>query len=207
VNGQEREVVRAGYDAAAPSYLAARPSDGADVALLDELISRLTPGARVLDAGCGAGQPVSDRLVATGLTTTGLDLAWRQVAMARTLVPAITVAQADLAALPFSSGAFAAVVSYYAIIHVPRDEHPSVLAEIRRVLATDGLALLCLGAKDLPADDDPDSWLGTPMFWSHFDAGTNLRLVVEAGFTVGWHRIVEDPMHHGRHLFVLARVL
>jgi SAM-dependent methyltransferase len=170
VNDQERRVVRAGYDAAARSYLAARPSDGADVALLAELMSLLAAGDRVLDAGCGAGQPVSDRLVGAGLATTGLDLAWQQVAMARTLVPGSTVAQGDLAALPFPSGAFAAVVSYYAIIHVPRDEHAVVLGEIRRVLATDGLALLCLGAKDLPADDDPDSWLGTPMFWSHFDA-------------------------------------
>jgi hypothetical protein len=76
---------------------------------------------------------------------------------------------------------------------------------VHRVLRPGGQALLCLGAADLAEDDDPDSWLGTRMYWSHYDAATNLRLLREAGFTVDDAREVPDPMGHRGHLFARVR--
>jgi SAM-dependent methyltransferase len=199
-----RPIVRAGYDRIAAEYLAARPRDAGDVRLLTELVARVPAGGRVLDAGCGAGVPVADGLQRVGLEVVGLDLARAQLELARRLVPAVNVVQADLTALPFAAAGFDAVVSFYAVIHVPRAEHAAVFAEVWRVLRPGGAALLCLGASDLAADLDPESWLGTPMFWSHFDAATNLTLLREAGFRVVLHRLVPDPMGHGQHLFALV---
>lgn len=201
----ERRAVRKGYDTVAGRYLAARPVDGADVVLLDDLVARLGPGERVLDAGAGAGVPVTARLVAAGVRPVALDFSAVQVALGQDLVPAAAYVQGDMAALPFPAGSFAAVVSFYAIIHLPRLEHAVAFSEIRRVLRPGGWALLCLGARDLPADYDPESWLGVPMFWSHFDRATNLALLVRAGFEIAWDRDIADPMEHGAHLFVLAR--
>ena len=67
-----------------------------------------------------------------------------------------------------------------------------------------GRALLCLGWHDIPEDHDPDSWLGVPMFWSHFDADTNVVLLQRAGFTIESSVEVPDPMDHASHLFVTA---
>jgi hypothetical protein len=55
---QQKSLVRDGYDRIAFSYLEARPNDGGDVRLLQELIAELTAWSRVLDAGCGSGVPV-----------------------------------------------------------------------------------------------------------------------------------------------------
>jgi hypothetical protein len=55
-----------------------------------------------------------------------------------------------------------------------------------------------------PEDDDTESWLGTHMFWSHFDADTNLEMLRASGFEVVLDEIVADPMDHGRHLFALV---
>ncbi len=107
-------------------------------------------------------------------------------------------------ALPFGDGSFDGLVSYYAVIHVPRSEHRAVFDEFRRVLVAGGVALLCLGAGDVPEDDDTESWLGTHMFWSHFDAETNLEMLQAAGFDILRHELVKDPMNHGRHLFALV---
>jgi SAM-dependent methyltransferase len=200
-----KQVVRRGYDEAAESYLASRPMVGADVALLRGFVDRLPAGAAVLDGGCGAGRPVAEALRRAGLAVTGLDLSHRQLVLARDLGWAAAV-QGDLAALPFPDGAFAGVVSYYAIFHLPREEHPAVFAELHRVLRAGGLALLCLGSRDLPEDCDPDSWLGQPMYWSQFDAPTNIALLGAAGFDRLWHGEVIDPMGHGRHLFALVQV-
>jgi hypothetical protein len=43
------------------------------------------------------------------------------------------------------------------------------------------------------------------MYWSHFDADTNLRLLRDAGFEIVHDEIVPDPMGHGAHLFALVR--
>jgi len=49
------EMVKAGYDTIAPEYLKTRREDSEDGLLLQELVERLPKGAKVLDAGCGAG--------------------------------------------------------------------------------------------------------------------------------------------------------
>jgi ubiquinone/menaquinone biosynthesis C-methylase UbiE len=201
---QPRGVVRRGYDHVADAYLAARPGASADVGLLRELLSRLGPRGRVLDAGCGAGVPVTQVLTAAGHAVAGLDCSTRQLALARTRVPAAAPVQGDLGALPFRAEQFDAVVSFYAIIHVPRRDHPAVFAECHRVLRPGGLALLCLGARDVPEDHDPASWLGTPMYWSHYDAATNLELLRAAHLDVIDDRMIDDPMGHGEHLFAFA---
>jgi ubiquinone/menaquinone biosynthesis C-methylase UbiE len=199
-----RRLVQEGYDRIGQRYLAARTShEGEDLALLSDLATRLVPEALVLDAGCGGGVPVMTRLVEAGLEPVGLDLSGIQLALARARVPEAALVQADLAALPFGDGSFEALVSYYAVIHVPRSDHRAVLGEFRRVLSPGGFALLCLGAGDLP--EDRDTYLGAPMFWSHFDAPTNLQLLQDAGFQVLWDRLVTDPIDDARHLFALAR--
>jgi hypothetical protein len=70
------------------------------------------------------------------------------------------------------------------VIQVPRSDRRTVFGEFARVLRSGGVALLCLGAGDLPEDHDPESWLGTPMFRSHFDAQTNLQLLRDEGFEI-----------------------
>jgi ubiquinone/menaquinone biosynthesis C-methylase UbiE len=198
-----RDVVRRGYDAIAERYLATR-SSGGDVALLSQLVARLSSGDAVLDAGCGAGVPVMRELAGAEMRVVGIDLSSTQLELARSRVPAADLAHADLISLPFRDRSFDALVSFYAVIHVPRAYHRAVFAEFRRVLRPGGIALLCLGARDLPEDDDADSWLGTHMFWSHFDARTNLELLRAESFEVLLDRIVADPMDHGHHLFALV---
>ena len=144
------------------------------------------------------------KLVDADLEVVGIDLSSAQVRLARSHSRGAHVTQADLVALPFADRSFDGLVSYYAVIHVPRSEHQVVFDEFRRVLRPDGVALLCLGARDLPADDDTESWLGTHMFWSHFDAETNLEMLRASRFDIIRHELVEDPMDHGRHLFALV---
>ena len=72
------------------------------------------------------------------------------------------------------------------------------------LLRHDGRALLCLGWADLPEDRDVDSWLGVPMFWSHFDGKANLALLSKVGLIPDWSKEVADPMGHASHQFVLS---
>lgn len=203
MTGPEKRVVREGYDRVASSYFRARPHHGEDIALLAEVLHDLPSHSRVLDAGCGSGIPVAKQLLEAGHDVAGLDFSSGQLFLARSNLAKCQLVQGDLASLPFSNGSFDAIVSYYAIIQVPREEHAALLREIRRVLRHDGRALLCLGWGDLPEDRDADSWLGVPMFWSHFDEKANLALLSKVGLIPQWSKQVADPMGHAFHQFVL----
>src|SRR5437870_5696214 len=170
--------VRESYNRIAAAYLSSRRRDSPDVALLDDLMARLPPRARVLDAGCGAGVPIAQRLVA-GASVVGVDFAEAQLDLARQHVPAGVWVCADLTALPFADASFDAVCSYYAVIHIRREQHAGVLDGFARVLRSGGWALLCLGAADLPAWTE--SYHEAPMYWSHYDAATSLSLVEASG--------------------------
>jgi hypothetical protein len=42
------------------------------------------------------------------------------------------------------------------------------------------------------------------MFWSHYDAATNLELLNSAGLVAERSEEVPDPNGHGSHQFILA---
>ena len=200
----KKEIVKAGYNAIADIYLGKRSRNAEDVRLLDELVQRLPKGAWVLDAGCGAGVPVA-RLLSQHFQVIGVDFAEAQVQLARQLVPEAQFVCGDMTDLAFPDATFDAICSYYAIIHIPRQEHKGIFRQFFRLLKPSGLALLCLGAEDLENDVVQD-YLGVPMYWSHYDVETNLALIAACGFEPIWSRIVEDATSPGPgHLFVLAQ--
>jgi SAM-dependent methyltransferase len=171
--------------------------------VLVEFSELLPANALVLDAGCGAGAPVTRRL-AQRHRVVGIDFSVSQLRLASGLVPPARLSCQDMTRMALSPGVFDGICSFYAIIHIPRDRHARLLADMHRLLRVGGLALLCLGAEDLEAEYD--SYLGTPMFWSHFDSATYLAMLRAIGFHVMSSQIIPDPIAtSGGHLFVLAR--
>jgi len=199
-----RAIVREGYNTVADEYLAVRSQlHPRDVELLEELVRRLPEGARVLDAGCGAGVPVT-RTLSLHFRAVGVDFSEEQLRRARELVPGAEFVCADMTRLDFSEASFDAVCSYYAIIHVPRKDHRPLLLDFHRMLRPSGLALLGMGNSDI--DVDIDDFFGTRMYWSHYDPKTNIRMLQDCGFYVIWSKLITEQYEFGggEHLFVLA---
>ena len=201
-----KETVKAGYNRIASQYLAERTRDSEDIRLLDDLMARLPDRAKVLDAGCGAGIPVA-KILSDRFELTGVDFSEAQIELARRHVPGAQFVCQDMTKLDYPEDTFDAIVSYYAIIHIPREHHRSLFVNFQRMLKPEGFALLCLGAESL-ADDIDDNYLGTRMYWSHFDADTYLEMLEMTGFKYIWSRIVSDATcEGGGHLFVLVQKL
>jgi len=204
MNTSHKETVKAGYNIIADRYLDARTRDSEDVRLLDELITRLPTGAKVLDAGCGAGLPIS-QMLSEKFEVTGVDFSEAQIELAKKNVPNATFICQDMTNLDFPDNTFDGICSYYAIIHIPREEHQPLLANFHRMLKPDGLALLCLGAENVVDDIDED-FLGTRMYWSHYDSETYLEMLTQCGFTILWSKRVADGTCEGAgHLFTLVQ--
>ena len=171
-------------------------------AFVDEAVEGLPEGTRVLDLGCGAGRPYSEYLSAR-FDVVGVDISQRQLVLARGFLPDAAFLLADMASLPFGNATFGAITALYSIIHLPRAEHAALFSRIRELLEPGGRVFGVMGQSDWVASES--DWLdsGVEMYWSHFDADTNLRLVGDAGFRVIRSQIVPDPIGGG-HLYVLA---
>lgn len=176
----QRRAVKEGYDGLADTYASHRTDDGHGV-LLDRFLED-APDGRVLDAGCGAGQPVLERL-ASERDVLGMDFSGEQVARASDVAPG-RVTQGDMTDLPFRDDAFAAITAFYSVIHVPFDEQPAVYEEFARVLQPGGALCVTVGADDWSGRND--DWLdsGTTMAWSHYGLEKSRELIADAGFTV-----------------------
>jgi cyclopropane fatty-acyl-phospholipid synthase-like methyltransferase len=199
-----KETVKAGYNQIADRYLAERTIDSDDVHLLGDFIELLAPHAKVLDAGCGAGIPISSSL-AEFFDVTGVDFSEEQVKLAKQHVPNAQFICQDMTQLHLPANFFDGICSYYAIIHIPREEHKPLLTNFHWMLKTGGVVLLCLGAENL-IDDIEEDYLGTRMYWSHYDSATYIKMLKEIGFSIIWAKYVKDSTCEGAgHLFVLAQ--
>ena len=166
-----------------------------------ELAALLRPAARVLDLGCGAGIPATRTLCERGLQVVGVDFSAVQLKRARRLVPAAALVQADMAALDFAPASLDAVVSFYALIHLPVSDQRQVFGRIRGWLRPAGLFLAIVGAQPWTGTE---RYFGADMFWDHPGTGSYLDWLEESGFVTQWERFI--PEGDGGHSLILARV-
>jgi cyclopropane fatty-acyl-phospholipid synthase-like methyltransferase len=202
-----KAIVAAGYDRIADRYLAwsaLRPSP-ARLHALELAVGLIPAGADVLELGCGAGVPMTAAL-ANGRRLTGVDISAEQIRRARRNVPGATLIQADMTTLEREPASLDAVVAFYSLTHVPRDQHAELFGRIRTWLRPGGLFLASLGVEDDPGTVEP-GWLGVEMYFSQFSARVGRRLVAAAGLVVERAEILTEPEDRfdARFLWVVAR--
>jgi ubiquinone/menaquinone biosynthesis C-methylase UbiE len=180
VSPDPKRVVADGYDEIAERYAAwGDPTAGLKAKYVARALALAPEGAAALDLGCGTGEQVTRRL-ASRYRVTGVDISPRSIELARQVLPGATLLVADMADVQLPPASFDLVTAFFSLIHVPREEHATVLRRIAGWLRPGGHVIVSMSAGDGGTDTEPD-WLGTPMYWSNWDAATNLRLIAEAG--------------------------
>lgn len=203
-----RSSTRRSYDTVAERYAAdiGGELDGKplDRALLDTL-AELADGGPVLDIGCGPGHATA-HLDRHGARVSGLDLSPGMCAVARRGT-GLPFAAADMTALPVRSGSVAAILCWYAVIHLDERHRTSAYGEFARVLRPGGHALLAFHTGD--ADTAPGGSRRLTEWWDHpvdltfhfLDPDTESRRLTDAGFSVtarldrSPHPGTEHPSH------------
>jgi len=201
---KQKEIVRTGYDLGSYAY---RPDDASDdygpyAEWVDLLSSLLPTGATVVDLGCGCGLP-STKLLTRHFDVTGVDFSPVQIERAQRLVPQARFICDDMSEVVFEDESLDAVISFYAIIHVPIDEHPALFQRIARWLKPGGYLLAIVGYEAWSGVEAYRGIEGAEMAWSHADEATNVAWIEEAGFDVLDVRFV--PEDDSGHCLVLAR--
>jgi SAM-dependent methyltransferase len=202
---EQKRVVRQGYDSLSYAYRGddTQEDHGDYAAWIHELAVRLPEQSPVLDIGCGCGLPAT-RILARRFVVTGVDFSEVQIARAKQLVPAARFLCEDVSAITVSPGLYSAVVSFYAIIHMPLAEQAELFKKIAEWLKPGGYFLGTVGHDAWTGTEE--AYLGVPggkMCWSHADEATNVRWLQEAGLHVHWTRFV--PEGTSGHTLVFAQ--
>ncbi|GAC1393536.1 MAG: class I SAM-dependent methyltransferase [Vulcanimicrobiaceae bacterium] len=203
--------VESSYDAVALDYaerifheLDQKPFDRA---FLDQFAARVKRGDRVCEIGSGPGH-IARYLHERGVDICGLDISSEMVGVARRLNPNIAFEQGNFLNMAAADNSYDAIVSFYSVLHLERDQRQIAFREIGRVLKPGGILILATHAGS--------DTIHTTQWWGHevslkafFVDPKDIRTEIEAaGFTV--EEVLErDPYapeveYQSRRVYVIA---
>jgi SAM-dependent methyltransferase len=177
---------------------------------VDRILEGLPAGSRVLDLGCGTGNPIARHIVTAGFQLVGVDQSKKMLEIARREVPQGKFIHADMLDAKFDEE-FAAVVAWDSAFHVARKHHGALYCKLAGSLVRGGRLLLSVGGSTSEVSTSPDSidegftseMFGQTFFYSAFEPEVARKLLEEAGFEIElWE--VDDPSSRG-HIAVIAR--
>jgi cyclopropane fatty-acyl-phospholipid synthase-like methyltransferase len=174
---------------------------------VDKILEGLPAGAKVLDFGCGTGNPIAKHIVERGFRVVGIDQSKALLEIAKTVVPNAKFIHADMIEMSLTEK-FAAIVAWDSVFHVERKHHSSIYHKLADSLESGGRLLLSVGGSGAEPDDSDAQGITSEMFGHTFFydayAPRIARELLEAeGFEIEiWE--VDDPSSNG-HIAVIAR--
>ncbi|WEL23374.1 class I SAM-dependent methyltransferase [Candidatus Nanohalovita haloferacivicina] len=197
-----RDKVKEGYDKGdyEGDYREGREVREKERELMESLFDGIPSESKILDLGCGTGLPFDRFLVEKDHQVTGVDISEKHVEMARENVPEADFLQGDFFENDFGENSFDAVVSFYAIFHIPREEHFDLFKKIREWISDEGAILITLGPDEM--DDFEGEIGGQEMVWSSYSAEKNVELLEKAGFEI--ITTYTEDYREETHFWVLA---
>lgn len=139
--------------------------------VFDDFYARLAPGGgRLLDLGCGAGEPFARYFIEHGWNVTGVDFSEGMLDLASRYVPQMKRIHADMREVAFPAGCFEAITAIYSLFHVPSRDHAKLFNKFRRWLTPHGKALFTYATQDYTGSIEFDGYrefMGQQLYYSH----------------------------------------
>ena len=139
-----KKSINKAYDDAADDYAAKFWNElehkNLDRIILRWLADQIPPSKRILEIGSGPGE-VSGYLSRFHGGCIGTDLSEQMIRNAKEYFPKVMFEVQDFFNLKYADSSFAAVVAFYAIVNLTKEEIGKVLVETKRVLKPNGIFL------------------------------------------------------------------
>ena len=132
------------YDRQAADYDAQRSRAFFEARWLSRFADSLPEGARVLDLGCGAGEPIAGWLIREGYRVTGTDFSDAMLDIARRRFPEGDWRNQDMRTLDLPDR-FHGIIGWDSFFHLTPDEQRATIPRLARHLEPDGVLLVTVG--------------------------------------------------------------
>lgn len=132
------------YEKIADWYDAHRSRDLFEKPWLDRAISYLKPKAKILDLGCGMGQPIAEYFIKKEFEVTGVDSSWNLINMAERKLPKGNFIKGDMRGLKLSQK-FDLVVAWHSFFHLSQSDQRAMFNTFADHLNNGGILLFTAG--------------------------------------------------------------
>lgn len=157
-------------------------------AWLERFVALLPPGAAILDAGCGAGEPIARYLIGKGFEVTGIDISETMIDIAQRRFPDHRWITADMRDLNMESQ-FHGVIGWHSFFHLTPSEQRNALACLVNHLASGGAMMLTVGPEE---GETVGHVCGEPVYHSSLSLAEYSRVLHGLGIDVVQF-VPEDP--------------
>ena len=164
-----------------------------------EMATQLAPApGKVLDIGCGSGEPIARYFGEHGYQVTGVDAVQQMLNIARTRFPTMTWRQQDMRRLDFAEH-FQIVIAWDSFFHLNRDDQRAMFERFRRHTAPRGVLMFTSGVVEGEAEGG--DMFGDLLYHASLDTTEYAQLLNGVGYDVVDHS-VEDPNCGGRTVWI-----
>ncbi len=132
------------YERNAARFDRERPKRLHEQAWLDRWLAKVPNGGRLLDLGCGAGDPIASYLIQRGFVVTGLDFSEPMLAIAREKMPSAHWIHADMRLMALGRS-FHAILGWNSFFHLTQNEQRHLLPLLSNHLLPGGSLMLTVG--------------------------------------------------------------
>ena len=196
------EIVRKGYNKIAKNYHKQRKRYPSIPLLKRYFLKEIPKNSKILDLGCGSGFPVSKFLAEKGHEVTGVDFSKSMINLARKNVPKGKFILGDITKLKLNANSYDGAVSFYAIIHIPKERHKLIYKNLHKILKPSGVIFFnASGTGDW--EETTKDYMGVPMFWSFYSEKETLKMIKKEGFKILWSKVLN--IGNETQFWVMAR--
>jgi ubiquinone/menaquinone biosynthesis C-methylase UbiE len=186
------------YARHAHSFDRARAGGSMETPYLEALTQLAPAPGKVLDVGCGSGEPIARYFVEHGYHVTGVDAVTEMLDIARTRFPEMRWVQQDMRKLELPEH-FDAVIAWDSFFHLNPDDQRAMFEKFRRHTAPRGVLMFTSGLTEGEAVGG--DLFGDPLYHASLDTAEYARLLRSVGYEIVSHS-VEDPNCGGHTIWI-----
>lgn len=187
------------YEAQAARYDAERSRALFEARWLARFAACLPAQGRLLDLGCGAGEPIARWFIAEGFRVTGVDFAEAMLEIARTRWPDGDWRQADMRTLDLGTR-FDGIVAWDSFFHLTPEEQRACIARMATHLNPGGSLLMTVGPE---AGEATGTVGGQPVYHASLSPAQYATCLEQNGLRLTGY-LAEDP-ETDKHSVLMAR--
>ncbi|MGL4197734.1 MAG: class I SAM-dependent DNA methyltransferase [Allorhizobium sp.] len=188
------------YARHAEAFDRVRGKNGFERPWLDLLVAPLSPGAPVLDIGCGSGEPIAADLIGRGFVVTGLDVSEPLIRLCRQRFPAHGWHVGDMRDLSLGR-TFQAIVAWHSFFHLTPEAQRAMFPRFASHAESGATLMFTSGPA---AGVAVGEFEGEPLYHASLDPDEYRSLLAESGFVVLKH-VVEDPACGGATVWLAQK--
>lgn len=167
---------------------------------LDLLQKHIPSGGKILDIGCGTGEPIAQFLITQGYQLTGVDASEKMIRLCQKRFPNATWLLADMRTLNLQEK-FHAVIAWHSIFHLPHDDQRSTLKLLASMVEKNGLLIFTSGEEYGEVWSDNG---GHDLYHASLSSAEYTKILANYHFEILIHK-VRDPDCGGATVWVAKK--